>query len=391
MKFLKGLALSLLSFFLFLSLTTFGLVFVLNSTVLNPDFITSELESLDISSLAEEILSEQTHEEEFGTALVNTITKLEPSIKEQVSATTYSIFDYLLGKRQNPDLALTLRNTILNTDFVVSLVDELDISSLAGGFLKEKLTEGIPEGAEYLGGYIDESLDDVLTELEPWFKEQISDAADPILDYLLGESQSLSVVISLQPVKESLKDNLRDVFLQSPPPELAGVPQAALEPYFNQFYGELSAQMPSTFEFNESLLGTEIPANIAEALAGAEGVLEQVRQGISYFQLGYNALIGFIVLVILGIILIKREVRSITRGIGITFLVVGAFGFIETFLADHFAWPQMAQLGIPPSLQTWITQLANDFLAPQQLFSEVLLAAGVVLVIVSFVYKPRQS
>jgi hypothetical protein len=151
-----------------------------------------------------------------------------------------------------------------------------------------------------------------------------------------------------------------------------------------------------------------MPAQIAEALAGAEGGLEQGRQGIAealaeaeealtqarqyvgYFQLGYKALIGFIVLVILGIILINRQVRSTTRRIGTTFLVIGAFSFAEIFLANRFAWPQMAQLDIPAHLQTWMLQLFNDFLAPLQMFSIGLLAAGVVLLIVSFVYKPRQ-
>jgi len=71
MGFLKGLAVSLLSFLLFLSLSAFGLAIMLNSTILNPDFVTSQLDRLDISSLAEEIINEQNPEEEFGSALVN--------------------------------------------------------------------------------------------------------------------------------------------------------------------------------------------------------------------------------------------------------------------------------------------------------------------------------
>jgi len=197
MGFLKGLAISLLSFFLFLSLSVFGLAIMLNGTILNPDFITSQLNRLDVSLLAEEILTEQPSEEEFGTDLVNTITKLEPLVKEQVSAAIYSVYDYLLGKRESPDLALTLRNTLLSSDFIVSIVDELDISSLAREVLSEQLAEEIPEETGYMVEYLDESLDDVITELEPWVKEQVSVAADPIADYLLGESQSLNIVISV--------------------------------------------------------------------------------------------------------------------------------------------------------------------------------------------------
>ena len=59
MNFLKGLALGLLGVILFLSLTVFGLAFMVNSTALSPKFITSELDKLDVSSLAEELITEQ--------------------------------------------------------------------------------------------------------------------------------------------------------------------------------------------------------------------------------------------------------------------------------------------------------------------------------------------
>ena len=52
MNFLKGLALSLLSFLFLLSLSIFGLALTLNQTILNPDFTISEVDRLDIPSLA---------------------------------------------------------------------------------------------------------------------------------------------------------------------------------------------------------------------------------------------------------------------------------------------------------------------------------------------------
>ena len=487
MKFLKGLALGLLSFLLFLSLSIFGLAFMLNSTILNPNFITSELDNLDVSSLAGELISEQATEEELPeeltTAIIDTIDRLEPLVKEQVSAAIYPVYDYLLGKSQSPDLAvtlgnsflnsdfvvsmldeldlaslaevmlseqlpeeefpeelraallstiaeleplikqrigaaadpifdyllgkkqsidlvLTLRNTVLTSDFVASILDKLDLSSLAGMFLSEQLAEQIPEDMEFLVEY----LDNATSGLEPTIKEELSANVDPISDYLLGESQSLNVVISLEPAMESLKDTLREAFLESPPPELAVLSPAALELIFDTFYPEFSKQIPSTFELNESLLGTEIPAQIAEAIAEAEMGLEQGRQDIAealavaeegleearqyvgYFQLGYKLLIGFILLLIAGIILINRRVKGATRGLGITFLTYGVPWFAGIFVAKHFAETQIAQLGIPLSLQPWIQQLLNDFLAPLQMLSLGFLIGGIVLITVSFVY-----
>ncbi|GAJ01836.1 unnamed protein product, partial [marine sediment metagenome] len=127
------------------------------------------------------------------------------------------------------------------------------------------LSEEIPEEVEYLVESLDESLDDILIKLEPQIKAQMSAAADPIADYLLGVRQSLNVVISLEAIMESLEGILRETFLESPPADLAHLPPAELEQYFDEHFEEWSEVIPSTFELDESLLGTETPADIAEA------------------------------------------------------------------------------------------------------------------------------
>jgi len=268
-------------------------------------------------------------------------------------------------------LALTLNNTVLNPDFVVSELDRLDMSSLA----KEFISEQIPPEEELMA----EVLGDTITDLEPWIKEQVSDSVYSSYDYLMGRSQSLSLVISLEPARDSLKDNLREAILQSPPPELKGASPSEIELFLNEAYGQIDQQIPPTFEFNESSLSPEVLAQ-----------LEQVRQAIGYFQAGYKALIGFILLLILGIILINRQVKGATRGIGITFLSCGVPWYASIFVAKYLAGTQLAQLDIPSQLQGWLPQLVDDFLAPLEIFSIGLLAGGVGLIIVSFVYRPRQ-
>lgn len=276
-------------------------------------------------------------------------------------------------------LALTLNYTILNPDFVVSELDKLDTPSLIKPLIKEQVREQLPPEAQFMAATINDTIDDAIDELEPLIKEQVNAAVYASYDYFTGQSEHLSVVISLEPVKESLRDNLREAFLQSLPPELKGLPPAEVERYFNEFYQGLTEEIPSTFEFNESSLSPEV-------LAG----LEQVKQGISYFQLGYKALIGFILLLILGIILINREVKGTTRGLGITFLTYGVLEYAGIFAAKHFAGAQLPQLEIPASLQTWLPQVLGDFLAPLAMFSIGIGIAGVVLLIVSFVYKRRE-
>ena len=140
---------------------------------------------------------------------------------------------------------------------------------------------------------------------------------------------------------------------------------------------------------DEGLLGTETPANIVEALAEAEGILEQTKQYVGYFLLGYKLLIVFMVLLVVGIVLIDRDVKRITRSLGITALIYGAIEYGGIFAAKHFGGAQLAQLDLPSSLQAWLPQFMGDLLSPLEIFSIGLMVAGVVLIIVSVVYKRK--
>ena len=55
MKVLKGILVVILSLLLFISLVIFGIAFLLNSTLLNPDFVSSQVEKTDVSALVTEI------------------------------------------------------------------------------------------------------------------------------------------------------------------------------------------------------------------------------------------------------------------------------------------------------------------------------------------------
>jgi len=86
MKVLKGLVLSLLSLLLFLSLSIFGIAFTLNSTILNPDFIISEVGKVDVSSLVREQIGTQLPQEAqfMEEAIYDVISDQEPWLKEQL-------------------------------------------------------------------------------------------------------------------------------------------------------------------------------------------------------------------------------------------------------------------------------------------------------------------
>ena len=273
-------------------------------------------------------------------------------------------------------LAFMLNATILNPDFVISEIDKIDPYSL----VKEQLAGQIPLEQIPQQELITGAIDATFVELEPWLKEQVRDGVYSAYDYLLGKSESLSLVISTEPIKESLRDNLWKAIQESPPPEFAGLPPATAEQLFNQYYEQqIAGQIPPTFKFDESSLSPEIM-----------GILEQVRQYVSYVQIAFRASLAVAILSVIGIILLTRQVRGSTRKIGITFTTYGAIWYGGIFAVKHFALPQITQLGLPTQFQTMIPQLLDDLIAPLQMFCLGFLIAGVALIIVSKVYKRRQ-
>ena len=118
---------------------------------------------------------------------------------------------------------------------------------------------------------------------------------------------------------------------------------------------------------------------------------------MSYYQLLYQALLGLMLLLVLGIILISREVKDISRRLGTPCLTYGVLGYAGILAAKYFSgnsllnltttWLQQPEL--PESLQTWLSQFLTNLLTPLEMFNLGLLIAGAVLIIVSFVYRPR--
>lgn len=303
MDFLKGLVLGLLSFLLFMSLSLFGDMLMLKHTLLNPDFVASQVDRFDISSLAEELLSQQ--------------------ILQQAMP---------------------------------------DISSLP----VELPGDQIPE----LDELATEVLSNTVAELEPWMKEQANLLVYSGYDYLWGRTENLSVMISLQPVRDSLRENLEQVVWDALPPEVAGLPPETVDPFLDEIGQQIAEGIPETFEFNQSLWGPEV-----------QSVLEQARRALGYFELVYMSLIGFMPLLILGIFLISRQIRGSIRRLGIIFLSYGVLQYVGIFIITRLADTQSGRIESPAALQTWLPQFLNNLFAPLEIFSIGVAVIGLVLLI----------
>jgi len=161
------------------------------------------------------------------------------------------------------------------------------------------------------------------------------------------------MVIDLEPVRESLEESM-------------GV----------------SGPIPPTIEINATMIRMMSPETM--------DMLEQARRYIGYEQLAYRISMGAMIGIIVGLVFLHRRVKGAARSIGIPCLSCGIPYFVATLLAGGFATMLLAQLPPSPQLQGWLMQSINDLLAPLRMYSIGLMATGIALLVVSFVYKERR-
>jgi hypothetical protein len=399
MRGLRIAGLIILSFILFISLTAFGLAFSLNQTALNPDFVIAEGNRLEITPLASDAINQALPVQLSGEALdsvTETITALEPYLKDELNTVVYSICGYLHGGWESPELADLLRRTFLSSDFIVAVIDTMDGRKMAEIFWEEseeEITQEFPLPEAAFSHLVD-GFGEMLTDLKPWAKEQAEYATGPIADYLTGETESFSVTISLEPVIDGLKEVLLGTFLDFPPDELKGLPPEELEQAFDALWAGFAGEiLPTTLQINETVIGKDAPLQIASFTSEAETFLRQAREYAGDVRLAYILSIVVSALLIAGIVLIYRKVKGSTRTLGIVFLASGLVTLAVALAGKNVGGEQMLQamLTAPPQLQVWAPQLLVDLLAPLQWLGIGFIAGGVALLVVSFVYKSNQT
>jgi hypothetical protein len=379
-----------LSFFLTLALFIFGFLFTMKMTALSASYINSHLDSLPLASVVEEAELNEIIEDspELLNLIKGVITENESELKERIGETVNIIYDYLNGKSERLDIALVLKNTILDPDFTISIIEGTDLTPL----VKELVTEMTEEAELPYGLSINLHIDDIANELEPWLKEQVNAAVDPIYDYVLGLRHNTGIIIQLEPVRETLQSYLSQDFLNSPPAEYAGFSIAALKQIFNEdVFSDFTTDIWSAIEIDLELMDSDVQSEVTESLTEVEDALSESRKYVGFFNAIYGLLIGLIVLFVAGVILVYRGVIGASRILGSIFLGYGIINLIAIFIARSIVKTQMTQLDeIPSSIQTWLTQSAISSLTPLLILTIVLFITGAILLVFSFIYKRDQ-
>ncbi|OGN87893.1 MAG: hypothetical protein A2Z74_02515 [Chloroflexi bacterium RBG_13_46_9] len=191
---MKNVAVVLLCIFLFKLLFVFGLAFTVNQIALSPGFITGVVYDIDFSKTANDLL--QTPEfspdfdmsQELRDTLIDTLDAIEPVLKENIRIAVRDAYDYALGKANTPDLQAVLSDSFMNSDFVNSLLQKIDLSQIIDQTLAEQLISTRPEDEDLKTAFIS-----AVDKLEPTIKQGVTDASEPIFRYILGETDSIDL------------------------------------------------------------------------------------------------------------------------------------------------------------------------------------------------------
>ncbi|MCX6003693.1 MAG: hypothetical protein NTX46_04695 [Chloroflexi bacterium] len=377
----------------------------LSKSVMNADFVGQLLGKVDLSELFGEALKGQggtggDFSEAFTNAFINTIDELEPSIKQQIVNVADPVFKYLLQQTSTIGLKTTMRQTVFNASVMSEVIASLDFTAMAKDTLMGEIGGQLPQGIQLS----DAQINRVVAAMEPYFKEGLTDAVDAVADYLVGARQSFSVRISFEPAMVTLKAVVKEAYLAKLGASLQGVPQAQIDQEFDNYFADFQQSLPSSFDLDSSNFGVGIPDQMSQALTKAqdgltkardridevtssfESNLREVRTYVGIFSLAFICVIALIVLMILGIILIHRNVKGACRDLGTVLFIYGVIFFAGIMIAKGILSQAFAD--IPQALHSLSGILVNGLTSPWQTISLVCLIAGVVLIVVAIVY-PR--
>ncbi len=360
MNVIRGLATFILGVLLFLSLTVFGVAFLIQNTLLNPDFVYKQVEKVDLSELARDfaednIVSMIPADAEFlEEAVYDVIDDQEPWLKEQFHDAIYTGYDYLLS--ESDTLKITIRLEELKENLKESLWEAMN----------DQITAWLPE-------IIRNELKDYLADNLEEYTRVIPD------EYLPAEIAGPSSELLLEFLDEYVEEIDEQITDEGLMPEVSGLLEVLIKPYYDEYYDEFVAEIPNVIIYDEDSISPEIMDTLLTA-----------REYIHYFNVGYYWFIVFMVLLAAGIFLVNWNVSKASIALAIDLLV---FGILETAAILYARSLSLSGLipDIPEFIQPTLTSAYSDVLGVMLIYSLAVLGAGIVLLVFGIFYKSKTS
>ncbi|PPD58236.1 hypothetical protein [Dehalogenimonas etheniformans] len=397
MGFLKGLGLAFLSILLFLSVLLLGVGITVNTTALNPGFINDQIERLDIAGIINEEISTDPSANDLPQtvrAFLNTeLPAYSEQIKSAVKQANDRLYDYVLGRVDTLDLNSAIGDTVLDPELIYPLADKVDWPAVADELVRKEIAKN--GGVDPTFAYLLDYIDDAAVKLDPWIKSTLREIVPPIHDYLLGQTQTLNVSISLEQPAVVLYSTFLDAFNRSPPPQLSGSSAAQKQAAFNNFFFvEVIPSLPAVIDIDPSFFGGA-PQEINQGLADLRTGLGDVRTFVASYWLAFYGLIVLIVLLFGLSWLILRRVEKLLLFSGIILFILGSIGFVSVIVADSII--SGIDFGsVPVAIQTWLPGTVQSVLRPFLFFNIAGGIIGVVAIVSSILIRrdvppPKQT
>ncbi|HAS05169.1 MAG TPA: hypothetical protein DCR71_05415 [Dehalococcoidia bacterium] len=379
----------LISLILFISLCVFGVALSVKTTALNVSYVASLVDDIPVTEILEEAQKQEniTDSEKFD-IIKGLVANNEAPLKQQITLFITEIYDYLNSKSDTINLNQLLGDTILNADFVISMLESSDLKPLLEYYIKSIIRDyGLPAGL-----LVDDYLDDIAADIEPWAKEQAALIIPPALDYILGNSDTFEVTVSIEGLKDALKDNLKQSFLSALPQEFRGLTRTVLGKIFDNLFEQASADIPSSITIDEEFFDSENGESMRIDLSEYEQNLLETRDGIKIFNIAFILLIVLILLLIAGIILIHRSIKWSALNLGVVSFIYGAvtmvFYLSSIWLIRNAV--EQNEIAFNPVIRDWLVQVSTGALFPLQILFIVFIIIGIALLATFFVYNRRQ-
>ena len=390
MMIIRAIVNILLSVILFICLLAIGVAVTASATALNPHFITSQIDKLDITGIfTEKAVPELQKTDELAqypeviASLQSAVGKSSPAIKSAVDKAVSDIYAYLIHG-QPLDLKTTLRSSLMDPALATSIISQVDFSP----YINQVLVDNLPD--LNIGGVdLDPTpyLPTVDAVVQPYFKSQVALLLPGIYDYILGDSQTLDLKVPVGPVLDNIYSALKTAVLALPPSDFTTLPPELLSLGFDIAWQVTLPQIPASVDIIAET-GISLPTPITSQLDDAQHTLKKVRQGVIYYQEAFWGLFGLTLFFMALIALVNFNLKRTYLMRGITFACYGILEVSGVIIARVSMHSRLASLSdVPISLKPWLAQLAGTATNPLLIFAVCVAAAGIVLVTVSAIYR----
>jgi len=448
-------------FILTITLLLLLIVTTFKSTLLNPDFVTNELDKLDIYSIATQQLSDQLSEvavanmpaemsnalegeapyetirdivaEQMPTQMQNymieqlsqqlpeyavympqivetTFTSMGTWMEEQIDTAARGVNAYLTEDALlSITVSLTELKPVLKDNLAQAMRDnppsEIAILPAAAqdaaieqvcAKIDSEIAEQVTIDESFLGTEVMTQLEqakaiatinvslkqimnEVFTELEPWIKEQTTNAVNGGYAYLQGETEHLSIVIPMAQMKTTVSDKLEQIIRENIPTD-TGVSRSDIDNFIAEMQTMVEEDIPQEFAVDEELLGTEVMTQ-----------LERTRDILGYTDTVFKGLIGLAVLMVALIAFLQwRRIKDLAHHVGVACTIAGAVSLTGALVMSNFLLQVLSrlQLDIPTQFTEKASLFASDLSQPMVIYASITLVVGVVLLVISKRLKP---